>query len=188
MSNLNDEKIENREAASQNPPPYSEKQPPYDYPEPPKSFVLPAQPVDHRAAPPMPNQYQVYYGPPGEGSSQIPVLQAPQAIFITTVQPTHEPDYLVYSIFTTLCCFPILGVAALIFSIQAHQTLAYIESDHLAHLDQFCSCGLAETEAEEPMVPMEEALAPVTMVEAKNPELKIPSTNQHFWSMNLLPA
>ncbi|XP_054854793.1 synapse differentiation-inducing gene protein 1-like [Eublepharis macularius] len=107
--------------STQNPPPYSEKQPyvsdqqqlPVDGPAPPLGFV---------AYSTVPNQYQPYYSPYGAVYGQGPITHAPQhTTFIVPVQPTHEPDYLGYSIFTMLCCCLPLGIAALVYSIQTRE-------------------------------------------------------------------
>ncbi|XP_015263673.1 PREDICTED: synapse differentiation-inducing gene protein 1-like [Gekko japonicus] len=92
-----------------NPPPYSEKQP-YDQQPP---------PAHGPANSAMPTQYQPYYGPYGAVPGQGVIIQPPlHTTYVVPVQPTHEPDYLGYSIFTLLfCCFP-LGIAALVYSIQ----------------------------------------------------------------------
>nr|XP_028598401.1 proline rich transmembrane protein 1B-like [Podarcis muralis] len=62
-----------------------------------------------------------YYGPPVAGSHLRPVLQPPQAVYVTPVEPTNEPDYLIYSIFTMLCCCLPLGIVALVYSIQTRE-------------------------------------------------------------------
>ncbi|XP_015746198.1 tumor suppressor candidate 5 homolog [Python bivittatus] len=102
-----------------NPPPYSEK-------EPPSTPVLnhpagPPYPMDNTAPSAMPPPYQLFCNSPGVGPSQDLFVQPQQAIIITPVQPTNEPDFLAYSIFTMLCCFLPLGIAALVFSIQTRQ-------------------------------------------------------------------
>ncbi|XP_020667541.1 proline rich transmembrane protein 1B [Pogona vitticeps] len=103
MSNQNYEKVQSDGLNMPEPPPYSEKQP-YGGPE-------PAAPmVGYGATPAMPPLYQ-----PG------PVLQPPQSVFVTPVQPSNEPDYLAYSIFTMLCCCLPLGIASLVYSIQTRE-------------------------------------------------------------------
>ncbi|XP_062995974.1 synapse differentiation-inducing gene protein 1-like [Elgaria multicarinata webbii] len=124
MSSPNYEKVEDKMPDPQNPPPYSEKES-YRGPDP---SAGPLPPMGYGAPSPMPNQYQPYYGAPGADSSQGPVLQPPQAVFITPVQPTNEPDYLVYSIFTMLCCCLPLGIAALVYSIMTR------EANHMGNL------------------------------------------------------
>ncbi|XP_048357780.1 transmembrane protein 91-like [Sphaerodactylus townsendi] len=112
MENPNYENNQSGAPPSLNPPPYSEKeqQPPVDGPAPTTSFT---------ANPTMPQQSQPYYGqygiPPGQGFIAQPLQHT---TLIIPVQPTQEPDYLVYSIFTMLCCCLPLGIAALVYSVQ----------------------------------------------------------------------
>ncbi|XP_062996170.1 proline-rich transmembrane protein 1-like [Elgaria multicarinata webbii] len=117
MDNPNYEKIEGNEPPTRNPPPYSEIQP-YEEPDPLIPPPGPPLPMYYGTAPPIPPEHQPHYGPPGAESSQGPVLQPSQAIFISPVQPTNVPDYVPYSIFTMLCCCLPLGIAALVYSIQ----------------------------------------------------------------------
>ncbi|XP_034279601.1 trafficking regulator of GLUT4 1-like [Pantherophis guttatus] len=85
---------------------------PGQQPDPMKSAMNPPPPM-YGTSPSMQYQYQPYAGPPGA----VP-MQPQQTIFVTNVQSVNEPDYLGYSIFTLLCCFLPLGIAALIFSIK----------------------------------------------------------------------
>ncbi|KAL8220130.1 UNVERIFIED_CONTAM: hypothetical protein K2H54_039359 [Gekko kuhli] len=98
------------------PPPYSEKQPYNQQP----------PPANGPGNPAMPTQYQAYYAPHGAVPGQGPVIQPPlHTNFVVPVQPTREPDYLAYSIFTMLCCCLPLGIAALVYSVRtrdANQT------------------------------------------------------------------
>ncbi|KAH0631376.1 hypothetical protein JD844_005675 [Phrynosoma platyrhinos] len=114
MSNLKYEKLEDNVPAGEDPPNYKESAPL-------RSPVEPAVPMGYGATPPMPPQGQYPYGPSGTGYYQAPVLQLPQAGIIRYVQPTNEPDYLGYSIFTMLCCCLPLGIAAMIYSIQTRE-------------------------------------------------------------------
>nr|XP_008115497.1 PREDICTED: tumor suppressor candidate 5 homolog [Anolis carolinensis] len=66
---------------------------------------------------PMPPQYQPYYVPPGPGFSPGPSIQPSHSIIIPTVQHTEAPDYLIYSIFTSICCCIPLGMAAVYYSV-----------------------------------------------------------------------
>nr|XP_028598403.1 trafficking regulator of GLUT4 1-like isoform X2 [Podarcis muralis] len=112
MSKPNYEQLGEKALAAQNPPAYSEKEA-YAEPDPLKQPPGPAPQAGYGAMP--------YYGPPGAGSNLGPVLQPPQAVYVTPVQPTNEPDYLIYSIFTMLCCCLPLGIAALVYSIQTRE-------------------------------------------------------------------
>ncbi|XP_044278155.1 synapse differentiation-inducing gene protein 1-like [Varanus komodoensis] len=99
-----------------------------DLPEPPRYSEVdslrhpePLAPIGYGAALPEPSQGQPPYGAPGTGFKQGPSILPPQAVFITPVQPTQEPDYLAYSIFTMFCCFFPLGITALVFSILTRE-------------------------------------------------------------------
>ncbi|XP_042296632.1 trafficking regulator of GLUT4 1-like [Sceloporus undulatus] len=127
MSNPNYEKVQGTTADMSNPPPYAEKED-FREPDPLQPPQGPANPKDYGGVPPMPPQYQPYPDPAGAGLNQGPILQPPQAVYITPVQPTNEPDYLGYSIFTMLCCCLPLGIAALVYSIQTR------ESNHMGNL------------------------------------------------------
>ncbi|XP_066495094.1 transmembrane protein PMIS2 [Tiliqua scincoides] len=114
MSAPNYEKIQDERLPAQNPPPYSEKESHND----PLNFPAgPAPAMAYGTSPP----YVPNYGPPGAGPSQGPIMQQPQTVYITHAQPTNEPDYLAYSIFTMLCCCLPLGIAALVYSIQTRE-------------------------------------------------------------------
>ncbi|XP_060113820.1 proline rich transmembrane protein 1B-like [Heteronotia binoei] len=92
-----------------NPPPYSEKQPYSQQPSPAYGLTNPA----------MPTQYPPYSSPCSAMPGYQPCVQPSlHTTIIVPVQPTHEPDYLAYSIFTMLCCCLPLGIAALVFSVQ----------------------------------------------------------------------
>ncbi|XP_058051496.1 trafficking regulator of GLUT4 1-like [Ahaetulla prasina] len=103
-----------------NPPPYSEKDhlsvPALNHPAGP-----PPYPVDNTGPFAMPPPYQTFYISPDAGSNQGLFVQPQPAIITTPSEPTKEPDFLAYSIFTMLCCFLPLGVTALVFSIQTRQ-------------------------------------------------------------------
>ncbi|XP_033015090.1 synapse differentiation-inducing gene protein 1-like [Lacerta agilis] len=117
MSDPNYEKKSSNWPDPQAPPPFSENQPFESEADP---LAPPGQPPPapgYGSAPSMPTLYQAYYAPPDSGVYQG-LDQTPQSIFIIPPQPTNEPEHLNYSIFTMLCCFPPLGIAALIFSIK----------------------------------------------------------------------
>ncbi|XP_028598402.1 proline-rich transmembrane protein 1-like [Podarcis muralis] len=122
MSKPNYEQLGEKALAAQNPPAYSEKEA-YAEPDPLKQPPGPAPQAGYGAVPAPQAGYGAmpYYGPPGAGSNLGPVLQPPQAVYVTPVQPTNEPDYLIYSIFTMLCCCLPLGIAALVYSIQTRE-------------------------------------------------------------------
>ncbi|KAH0631378.1 hypothetical protein JD844_005677 [Phrynosoma platyrhinos] len=121
MSFQNYDEIKSNASATDNPTPYSETQS-YQASDPLKLPVRPPPPMGYGIGPaPIPPPYQSQYGPPDAQMSQGPDFQFQQAIFTTPVQPTKEPDNLIYSIFTLICCFFPLGVAALVFSIKTQQ-------------------------------------------------------------------
>ncbi|KAH0631379.1 hypothetical protein JD844_005678 [Phrynosoma platyrhinos] len=81
----------------------------------------PAPAIGYGAPLPMPPQYQPYYIPPPAGFNPSPSIQPSQPATIPDVQLTEAPDYLAYSIFTSIfCCFP-LGIAALYYSLQTRK-------------------------------------------------------------------
>ncbi|XP_062818478.1 proline rich transmembrane protein 1B-like [Anolis carolinensis] len=92
------------------PPPYSEK--PKAWTPPPPS-APPMGPVRPGPAPP---PYPPYYGPHGVVYNQGPILHQPQPIFIAAIHRVDEPDYMMYSLFTMLCCCLPIGIVAMIFS------------------------------------------------------------------------
>ncbi|XP_026544010.1 synapse differentiation-inducing gene protein 1-like [Notechis scutatus] len=100
MNNASSEKITDSMPNPQDlPPPYSEAvQPP----------VQPPAPI---AVQPMPSH--LYYVAAFQDPKEVPILQP--------VPFTPASDYLVYSIFTMLCCCLPLGVAALVYSIQTRE-------------------------------------------------------------------
>uniref|UniRef100_A0A2D4PIZ4 Uncharacterized protein n=1 Tax=Micrurus surinamensis TaxID=129470 RepID=A0A2D4PIZ4_MICSU len=100
MNNGSSEKITDSMPNSHDlPPPYSEEaQPPVQLP----AFI---------AAQPMPSH--LYYATAVQDPKEEPILQP--------VPFTHASDYLIYSIFTMICCCLPLGVAALVYSIQTRE-------------------------------------------------------------------
>nr|XP_034976367.1 synapse differentiation-inducing gene protein 1-like [Zootoca vivipara] len=105
MSGIKYERMNEYALDMDNPPPYSEKN------EEPGPSPWMAPTTGSRETPAVPHQYTPYYGPAS-------TAQTTQTIVISSMQASREPDYLVYSIFTMLCCCLPLGVAALAYSIQ----------------------------------------------------------------------
>ncbi|XP_044278179.1 synapse differentiation-inducing gene protein 1-like isoform X1 [Varanus komodoensis] len=118
MSHRNYEEIKDSAPAAPNPTTYSEQQ----HYEENRPLKLPVRPPPPYGVPQqMPSQYQAYYAPTEEASSQGPNLQAPQDVFIAPAQYSSQPDHLAYSIFTMLCCCLPFGIAALIFSVKTKE-------------------------------------------------------------------
>ncbi|CAI5781261.1 trafficking regulator of GLUT4 1-like [Podarcis lilfordi] len=118
MSDIKYERMNENALHMDNPPPYSAKN------EEPGPSAGMAPTTGSRGTPAMPHQYTPYYGPAS-------IAQTSQTIVISSVQPSREPDYMAYSIFTMLCCCLPLGVAALAYSIQtqnANQNGNYISA------------------------------------------------------------
>ncbi|XP_042296666.1 transmembrane protein 91-like [Sceloporus undulatus] len=121
MSFQNYEEIKGNASATDNATSYSETQS-YQESDPVKLPVRPPPPMGYGVVPPpVPPPYQASSGTSDAQMGQGPDFQFQQAIFITPVEPTKEPDSLIYSIFTLICCFFPLGVAALIFSIKTQE-------------------------------------------------------------------
>lgn len=98
MSKPQYKKMEEDVSEVQNPPPYVENQPAYSD----QGFLGPPE-------------YQPPYDPRYNHSL---LIQPTQTMNFIRLQPTKEPDYMAYSIFTMLCCCLPLGIAALIYSVQ----------------------------------------------------------------------
>ncbi|XP_070619759.1 proline-rich transmembrane protein 1-like [Erythrolamprus reginae] len=101
MSKPQYKKIEEDVPEGQNPPSYVENQPAYS---------------GYTSLPPP--EYQPPYDP---RYNQGLLIQPAQALNVIRFQPTKEPDYLAYSIFTMLCCCLPLGIAALVYSVQTQE-------------------------------------------------------------------
>lgn len=104
MSKPQYKKLEENAPEAQDPPPYIENQP--------------ASPGSDSLVPP---KYQPPHDPAPGRYNQGLVIQSTQAMNFIRVQPTKEPDYMAYSIFTMLCCCLPLGIAALIYSAQTQE-------------------------------------------------------------------
>ncbi|KAH0631377.1 hypothetical protein JD844_005676 [Phrynosoma platyrhinos] len=121
MSSQNYEENKSNASATDHTTPHAEMRS-YQESDPLKLPVRPPPPMAYEEGPPpMPPQYQMSYGPPDAQFSQGPDFQSQQAIFITPLQPTKEPDNLIYSLFTLMCCFLPLGIAAFVFSIKTQE-------------------------------------------------------------------
>ncbi|KAG8143355.1 hypothetical protein E2320_000601 [Naja naja] len=101
MSKPQYRKMEGDVPEAQNPPPYVENQPAYSG----HGFLGGGQ-------------YQPPYDPRNNAGL---LIQPMQTMNFVRLQPTKEPDYMAYSIFTMLCCCLPLGIAALIYSVQTQE-------------------------------------------------------------------
>ncbi|XP_060641583.2 transmembrane protein 91-like [Anolis sagrei] len=121
MSNHNYEEMKGTASVTDHPSSHSEKH----FHQESDSLKLPLRPPPPMSygapPPPTPPSYQSSCGPPDPQLSQGPEFQSQQAIFITPVQPTKEPDNVVYSIFTLMCCFLPLGIVALIYALKTQE-------------------------------------------------------------------
>uniref|UniRef100_A0A2H6NJC1 Proline-rich transmembrane protein 1 n=1 Tax=Micrurus carvalhoi TaxID=3147026 RepID=A0A2H6NJC1_9SAUR len=101
MSKPEYKKMENDAPEAQNPPPYIENQLAYSG----HGFL-----GGHQYQPPYDLRYNAGL-----------LIQPMQTMNFVRLQPTKEPDYMAYSIFTMLCCCLPLGIAALIYSVQTQE-------------------------------------------------------------------